>query len=347
MLQATPATSGAAWMVLDLVAYAAYRQPARPVAPRSDAGGGRRAPSGRAARVDPQTLPDSVDTGRSNYRRPTCRHGRAARGRAPDIVVLLALPRSARRGDGPGDRRPRGVSTGSPPPAATVGERTASDALTSHLRTRDPAESILAEANRRESQVILFGPPASSARSPPGGLRPRRPPDRGRGRQRVMIVRPEVADVKHHTLIVCTDSRIEPELLANALADALAAHPATRSRWSGRPPGVLRRRCRSAPGRRGADRLNRLREAADGPPRRCAAVPGRVRAVPQCLGLPRSSWPVDALVLVGSAGWGVRRAARGVAPEWSSSPPGARPRRRWPRPVPRRSRSRRWPRMRA
>jgi nucleotide-binding universal stress UspA family protein len=64
---------------------------------------------------------------------------------------------------------------------------------TSHLRTRDPAESILAEANRRDSQVILLGA---------GGLQ-RLDVRRvtydaavrrivAEARQRVMIVRPEV-----------------------------------------------------------------------------------------------------------------------------------------------------------
>ena len=64
---------------------------------------------------------------------------------------------------------------------------------TSHLRTRDPAESILAEANRRDSQVILLRA---------GGLQRvdvrRATYDHvvrrivAEARQRVMIVRPEV-----------------------------------------------------------------------------------------------------------------------------------------------------------
>jgi APA family basic amino acid/polyamine antiporter len=76
----------------------------------------------------------------------------------------------------------------------TVEERYGIHVLTTHLRTRDPAESILAEANRRESQVILLRA---------AGLQ--RAGDRrvaydhavrrivAEARQRVMIVRPEQA----------------------------------------------------------------------------------------------------------------------------------------------------------
>ncbi len=46
---------------------------------------------------------------------------------------------------------------------------------TSHLRTRDPAESILAEADRRDSQVILLRAGGlQRAGRPPGDARPRR-----------------------------------------------------------------------------------------------------------------------------------------------------------------------------
>jgi len=60
----------------------------------------------------------------------------------------------------------------------------------------------------------------------------------------------------------------------------------------------------------------RLRNAADEiggsltPPARVEIVPCRSVAA-----LLQAVWPVDALVLVGSASWGVRRAARGVAPD--------------------------------
>jgi len=44
-----------------------------------------------------------------------------------------------------------------------------------------------------------------------------------------------------------------------------------------------------------------------------------------------ASWPVDTLVLVGSAGWTVRRAARGVASDLTIVP--SRRPRRLPRPA--------------
>lgn len=124
--------------------------------------------------------------------------------------------------------------------------------------------------------------------------------------------------MRYHTLIVCTDSRVEPALLTKALADAFdrapreavkvvrvmvpAVLPATLpiTAW---PPRL-------------ADRLDRLREAAE---RAAASLPTPCRAeiVPcrSVSALLDAVWPVDALVLVGSAGWGVRRAARGVASE--------------------------------
>jgi hypothetical protein len=124
--------------------------------------------------------------------------------------------------------------------------------------------------------------------------------------------------MRHHILIVCGDSRVEPQLLAGAIDDAVdraprdgitvvrvmipAVLPATLpiSAW---PPRL-------------AARLNGLREAAE---RAMSALssPCRVEIVP-CRNVPallNAVWPVDALVLVGSTGWGVRRAARGVAPD--------------------------------
>ena len=124
--------------------------------------------------------------------------------------------------------------------------------------------------------------------------------------------------MRYHTLIVCTDSRVEPALLTKALAEAFdraprdaikvvrvmipAVLPATLpiTAW---PPRL-------------ADRLDRLREATE----RAAALlrtPCRAEIVPcrSVSALLDAVWPVDALVLVGSAGWGVRRAARGVASE--------------------------------
>ena len=76
--------------------------------------------------------------------------------------------------------------------ARAIGERYGIRVHTTHLRTRDPAETILVEAGRRESQVILLRA---------GGLEPsarrRMAYDHivrrivAEATQRVMIIRPE------------------------------------------------------------------------------------------------------------------------------------------------------------
>lgn len=75
-----------------------------------------------------------------------------------------------------------------------VGDRYGIRVLTTHLRTRDPAESILSEANRRDSQAILLGAAGlqrSSVRRVAYDHAVRRIV--AEARQRVMIVRPEQA----------------------------------------------------------------------------------------------------------------------------------------------------------
>ena len=124
--------------------------------------------------------------------------------------------------------------------------------------------------------------------------------------------------MRHHTLIVCTDPRIDPELLAQALDDALARAPRDAVRVVRvQLPAVLPPTLPiSAWPPRLAERLERLREAADEHGRSLTPRP-RVEIVP-CRSIPAllgAAWPVDALVLVGSAGWSARRAARGVAPD--------------------------------
>ncbi len=139
--------------------------------------------------------------------------------------------------------------------------------------------------------------------------------------------------MRHHTLIVCTDPRIEPELLAGALDEALARAPRDAVRVvrvllpAVLPPTLPI----SAWPPRLVERLERLRAAADERGRRFTPRP-RVEIVP-CRSIPAllgASWRVDALVLAGSAGWSVRRAARGVAPDVTIVPSrrdrsGARP----------------------
>ena len=124
--------------------------------------------------------------------------------------------------------------------------------------------------------------------------------------------------MRHHILIVCADSRVEPQLLTDAFADALVRAPRDRINVVRvLVPAVLPATLPiSAWPQRLADRLERLRDAANeiadslSPPARVEIVPCRSVAA-----LLQAVWPVDALVLVGSASWGVRRAAHGVAPD--------------------------------
>jgi hypothetical protein len=137
--------------------------------------------------------------------------------------------------------------------------------------------------------------------------------------------------MRHQILIVCADSRVEPDLLTGAIADARARAPrgevaVVRVVLPAVLPATLPI---SAWPPRLATRLNRLRDAAE-QAARALSSPCRVEIVP-CRSVPallNAVWPVDALVLVGSAGWGVRRAARGVAPDVAIVPSRSTARRR-------------------
>jgi hypothetical protein len=123
--------------------------------------------------------------------------------------------------------------------------------------------------------------------------------------------------MRRELLVVGTDTRIDPDLFAAAITEALAREPAGLtvvrvlipaalpptlpiSAW---PPGM-------------SQRLGRLRDAAEAvvAPRRPR---GRVEiaACRSVADLLSAAWPVDALVLVGGAGWRVRRAVHGLAPD--------------------------------
>jgi hypothetical protein len=141
--------------------------------------------------------------------------------------------------------------------------------------------------------------------------------------------------MRHHILIVSADSRVDPELLTGAVDDALARAPrgqiaVVRVVIPAVLPATLPI---SAWPPRLAARLNRLRETAEHAARALGS-PCRVEIVPcrSVAALLNAVWPVDALVLVGSAGWGVRRAARGVAPDVVIVPSRPAPRRRRPAP---------------
>jgi hypothetical protein len=133
--------------------------------------------------------------------------------------------------------------------------------------------------------------------------------------------------MRRHILIVCTDTRVEPERLADTLRDAVARVPrgeiaVVRVLLPAVLPPTLP--IGAWPPRLAA-RLEALRAASDHAGR-ALTPPARVEIVP-CRSTPTlldASWPVDALVLVGSAGWSVRRAARGVAPDVTIVP--SRPR---------------------
>ena len=142
--------------------------------------------------------------------------------------------------------------------------------------------------------------------------------------------------MRRHILIVCTDTRVEPDLLVGALRDAAAGVArdeiaVVRVLLPAVLPPTLP--IGAWPPRLAA-RIEGLRAAAD---RAGSSLtpPARVEIVP-CRGIPallNASWPVDALVLVGSAGWSVRRAARGVAPDVTIVPTRLRTGRRRPAPA--------------
>ena len=144
--------------------------------------------------------------------------------------------------------------------------------------------------------------------------------------------------MRHHLLIVCTDSRIEPALLTDALDDALVRAPrgeiaVVRVVLPAVLPPTLPV---SAWPPRLADRLDAAARARRAGRRSTLRSPCRVEIVPcrSISALLNAVWPVDALVLVGSAGWGVRRAARGVAPDVVIVPSRRSARRRQPTPTP-------------
>jgi hypothetical protein len=123
--------------------------------------------------------------------------------------------------------------------------------------------------------------------------------------------------MRHHILIVVTDTHIQPQLLTDAIGDAILRTPGAIRVVNVLIPAVLPSTLPiTAWPPRLAARLGDLSEAAKGvadslQPR------GRVEIVPcrSVAALLQAVWPVDALVLVGGAGWSVRRAARGVAPD--------------------------------
>ena len=135
---------------------------------------------------------------------------------------------------------------------------------------------------------------------------------------------------KREVLIVPTDSHASPRALADVVSDeALSAE--TRFVWVLLPVVVPATLPIGAVPPRIAARLEHLRESAD-TALRASDARGRVEVVP-CRSLPAlltATGGRDRLVLVGRAGWPVRRAAHGlfgeiavVAPQPRRSRPGA------------------------
>jgi len=122
--------------------------------------------------------------------------------------------------------------------------------------------------------------------------------------------------MRRQLLVVCTDPRIDSSLLAGAITEALAREPVGLTVVRVLIPAVLPPTLPISAWPRGmAARLDRLREAAEAVV--ASRLPrGRVEtaACRSVADLLSAAWPVDALVLVGGAGWRVRRAVHGLAP---------------------------------
>jgi hypothetical protein len=123
--------------------------------------------------------------------------------------------------------------------------------------------------------------------------------------------------MRRHILIVAAGSHIPPQLLAGAVTDAMRRAPDGVTVVNVMIPAVLPPTLPvTAWPPRLAARLNRLHDAMV-PILESLHPKGRVEIVPcrSVAALLHAVWPVDTLILVGHAGWSIRRAARGVAPD--------------------------------
>jgi hypothetical protein len=125
-------------------------------------------------------------------------------------------------------------------------------------------------------------------------------------------------------LIVVADAHVSPRAVAEAIAEVQPLGSRPQPRTEVLIPAVLPATLPiSACPPRIVARLTRLHDAA-GRALESSGGPGRVEIVP-CRSVPallRAVTAADRLVLIGRAGWKVRRAARGVAPEVVVVPPG-------------------------
>jgi hypothetical protein len=141
--------------------------------------------------------------------------------------------------------------------------------------------------------------------------------------------------MRHHILIVATDSHIQPQLLADAVTEATRRAPAAVTVVNVMIPAVLPPTLPvTAWPPRLAARLSRLHDAME-PILESLQPKGRVEIAPcrSVAALLHAVWPVDTLILVGHAGWSIRRAARGVAPDLVLIPARTAPARREPAPA--------------
>jgi hypothetical protein len=141
--------------------------------------------------------------------------------------------------------------------------------------------------------------------------------------------------MRRHILIVATDSHIPSQLLADAVADAIRRGSGAVTVVNVMIPAVLPPTLPvTAWPPRLAARLARLHDAME-PILESLHPKGRVEIVPcrSVAALLQAVWPVDTLILVGRAGWSVRRAARGVAPDVITVPARTAPSRREPAPA--------------
>ena len=294
---------------------------------------------GRRVEVEFQTMLIPVNTAASDDRRPTARGGGAARRRAAGVARAARVHARSRSG-----RRWTWTSTTSSEAVERLRRAGRADRRAiRHPRPHDPPSHPRPGRvdPRRGQPARLAADPASRGGAParraaPGRLRPRRTAHRGRGPP-AGHDRPSGAGagMRRHILIVCTDSRIEPQLVTDALARGARTVPrdeitVVRVLLPAVLPPTLPV---SAWPPRLADRLERLRASVDERGRGSTPL-ARVEIVP-CRSVPallNAAWPVDALVLVGRRGWGVRRAARGVAPDVAIVPSRRARRRRQPTP---------------
>jgi hypothetical protein len=141
--------------------------------------------------------------------------------------------------------------------------------------------------------------------------------------------------MRRHILIVATDSHVQLQLLADAVADATRRGSDAVTVVNVMLPAVLPPTLpATAWPPRLAARLGRLHDAME-PILESLRPKGRVEIVPcrSVAALLQAVWPVDTLILVGRAGWSVRRAARGVAPDVVMVPARTAPARREPAPA--------------